>query len=263
MIEYIEIVKLDKMAGTQHRMLNDEVVLKYAELIKEGEEFPEIQVVDVEGRLVVVDGFHRIAAYEENDMDMISADIIPGTMKDAIWLSLGTNRHGMPATANEIERKVRIALKDKAWCIKSSREIGKHIGCSHEYVRQIKNRIDEEDKPQVSTVDIPEDKELNTEQTDIGSELSEVFLMRGMMDKLAGKIDSLVADIDRIKDEDGTECLNTYDIQKNLASAKKLILAAKPYKECPVCSELNRATCEVCSGNGWLTEKQYQLTIKM
>jgi len=120
---------------------------EYAERMTEGDKFPPIVVFREGDKLYVADGFHRIAAAGKNDFKDIEAEIHEGTRLDALWYALGANRqHGQRLSAKDREHAVKMAIKE--FPDKSLRDVADRIGCSHEYVRKIKDMVSE-----VSTVD--------------------------------------------------------------------------------------------------------------
>ena len=52
--------------------------------------------------LWLADGFHRLAAFKDIGRDRIQAEVIEGTLEDALWRSFGANKtHGLPVTAKQ------------------------------------------------------------------------------------------------------------------------------------------------------------------
>jgi hypothetical protein len=80
--------------GTVHR---------YRMAMKNGEEFPPLLVADIGGALVLLDGFHRRAAYEALGIDETEMEILEcSSLAEAEWVAFAANmRHGkrLKATA--------------------------------------------------------------------------------------------------------------------------------------------------------------------
>jgi hypothetical protein len=74
------------------------IVNRYASAMKSGARFPPITVADINGSLVLIDGFHRRAALEacgewEADAELIASH----SLEDALWKAFDANlRHGQP-----------------------------------------------------------------------------------------------------------------------------------------------------------------------
>ena len=128
----------------QSRPLKPDRVKAYAAAMRRGEVFPPVQVVcDRNGNYYLVDGYHRVAATRQlNGIDVIEAEIIEGTLEDALWLCWAANRnHGLARTQKEKRAIVRAALLHPEWSKKSDREIGRHVGCDHKTVAAIRRFV--------------------------------------------------------------------------------------------------------------------------
>jgi hypothetical protein len=103
----------------------------YAERMAAGDVFPPIVVFRVEGRYVVGDGFHRVAAARQCNINSVAAEIHHGSMRDAVLYALGANvKHGQPLTQKERREAVLRMLDDPEWREWSNEEIGRHCGVS-------------------------------------------------------------------------------------------------------------------------------------
>ncbi len=92
--------------------LDDVTVSRYANAIAEGCMMPPIRVAAVNSALVVVDGWHRLAAYERRGMGMVEAEIIVATEHEAQWLAAVANMaHGLPLRTAEIRTAFRAMIK--------------------------------------------------------------------------------------------------------------------------------------------------------
>lgn len=84
--------------GTQQRPVDDDVVKRYAALMKEieqtkGEKFPPVDIItDGRNNFFLVDGYHRVAAARKNGKKYIEAFVVNGTRRDAIFLSFSANK---------------------------------------------------------------------------------------------------------------------------------------------------------------------------
>ena len=97
----IEITSIIRSAGTQFRAnMDDDNVLDMMDLIKRGVSFKtKIRLAELDGRLYLTDGFHRIEAYRRLDILEIPADqcvIVPASsIEEVRLLAMGANvQHG-------------------------------------------------------------------------------------------------------------------------------------------------------------------------
>ena len=72
----IEITSIIRSAGTQFRAnMDDDNVLDLMDLIERGVSFKtKIRLAELDGRLYLTDGFHRLEAYRRLDILEIPAD---------------------------------------------------------------------------------------------------------------------------------------------------------------------------------------------
>ena len=98
---------------------NGSTVNAYRKAMMNGERFPPLSVAEVNGALILIDGFHRRVAYEALGFDEAEVEITPcASLDEAEWLAFQANmRHGLP-------------LKGKAYrpAFRSYIRAGKHIG---------------------------------------------------------------------------------------------------------------------------------------
>jgi hypothetical protein len=67
----IEKIRLDPELQTQDG-INEVTVYEYAELMKDGVQFPPVDVYRDGGEYVLTDGFHRVAAAKKNEESKIT-----------------------------------------------------------------------------------------------------------------------------------------------------------------------------------------------
>ena len=99
----MQLVKLDKIridCGTQSRCkLDEEMINDYAEMMQEGAEFPAVHIIHDGNNYYLADGFHRYFANKKNGKKEIKADVVNGTLTEAILYSKSANGlHGKPFT---------------------------------------------------------------------------------------------------------------------------------------------------------------------
>ena len=116
MIKVIAITEICTDGGTQQRLVDKDVMARYAELMKDGVKFPPVSIITDGKSNFLVDGNHRIKAAEKLNKTNIEANIEQGTQREAIWLSFSANKDSgfprQPGTGKEIILKI---LADKEW----------------------------------------------------------------------------------------------------------------------------------------------------
>lgn len=127
---------LDQTLNLRDR-LDDFTVERYAD---SWERLPPITVYQVEGRLLVADGFHRYAAAVMLGKRSIKAEVIEGSMTDALDFVASVNLfHGLPLTRAERRRAVEIKLKlHHDW---SDRRMAEELAVSRELVAKIRRQL--------------------------------------------------------------------------------------------------------------------------
>ena len=122
----LDVIRLD--GDTQTRELNTDKVTEYAARMDEGDDFPAPIVVFDGGDYWLAVGFHRYHAMRKNRKTEMVCEVHMGTVRDAIWMSLGSNNHGLPLTNAEKRRSVERVLDDFEWSARSDRQIAAHLG---------------------------------------------------------------------------------------------------------------------------------------
>ena len=130
----IQAIRID--GGTQSReQISQDCVNEYADLVKEGVEFPPVRVYFDGTDYYLADGFHRYMAHLQAGKVSISADVHNGTLRDAILHSLGANSmHGLRPTRADKRKAVNTMLDDFEWVEMSDREIARICNVSHTFV---------------------------------------------------------------------------------------------------------------------------------
>ena len=140
----LAVIRID--GGTQAReKIEDHLVQKYAENMREGDQFPPIVVFFDGSDHWLGDGFHRYFATKSNGQVSVECDVRPGTKRDAELYSLSANaRHGMALSPEDTKRAVRRMLVDPEWGKWTQTEIARHIGCSQMTVSRVKAELKKE-----------------------------------------------------------------------------------------------------------------------
>lgn len=143
----IRTVPIDQLItdrGTQVRAcIIDDLVADYATRIEAGDFFPGVRVLETrDGSLVLVDGFHRLAAYRRLGRQEISAIVRRGTMEDAWTMAIGANvDHGLRRTNADKRRAVWMALQH--FDARSDRAIAEMAGVGPDLVGSVRREFDQ------------------------------------------------------------------------------------------------------------------------
>ena len=101
----IALRDLLKSPRFQIRGTDPHTVKRYAHALRAGAEFPPIKAAKITGALVLVDGYHRTAAYEIIGAAFIEAEVIEARECEAQWLAAEANlRHGRPLKRAEVRK---------------------------------------------------------------------------------------------------------------------------------------------------------------
>src|SRR5438477_12653995 len=108
-MEVLSLEKIKQDLSIQQRVggLQLARVREYTTAMRNGDTFPTIVVFHEEGKTDywLSDGFHRCAAAKDAGLTEITADVQPGTKRDAVLYAAGANiAHGIRRT-NHDKRK--------------------------------------------------------------------------------------------------------------------------------------------------------------
>ena len=137
----LDAIRID--GGTQQRaVIDQETVQQYADLVKEGTEFPPVTVFFDGAETWLADGFHRWHAHKLAGKASIATHMIPGSQRDAILHSLGANAaHGLRRSHADKRKAVMTMLEDFEWGDWSDREIARRCNVSHQMVQAVKQEL--------------------------------------------------------------------------------------------------------------------------
>ncbi|MCL2623771.1 MAG: hypothetical protein FWD31_08910 [Planctomycetaceae bacterium] len=133
--------------GTQARVQTDaSVVEEYSAAMLRGDQFPPVEVFhDLESdSLILVDGFHRLAAHlkarPDKEIDVI---IKEGTLSEARWASFTANAtHGLRRSAADKRRIIAEALRHEKGVKMSDRQIADHVGVDKNTVASVRRELE-------------------------------------------------------------------------------------------------------------------------
>jgi hypothetical protein len=82
--------------------LNDTAIRRYKEAYRFDRQLDPVRVAEVDGMLILIDGWHRINALRQLDRPYVDADIEPMSRKDALWAASTANaKHGVQLSRAE------------------------------------------------------------------------------------------------------------------------------------------------------------------
>lgn len=141
-IESVKIALITKDAKLQVRnKLNASAVKRYANLMKAGTKLDPIRIARVDDMLLLVDGWHRLAAHDELRRTFVDAEVISATRHQAVWMAASANlEHGLQLKSAELRNVFRAYISSRQHSqgkgrIKSYREIGVDLGKGHTTIR--------------------------------------------------------------------------------------------------------------------------------
>jgi hypothetical protein len=131
-----DIMLLDN--ATKQRPLDDDVVARYAALIKDGVKFKPVDIVNDGKENYLWDGRHRYHAYRKLDKKYIPCSVEPGSLRDAIFFSFHANHdHGLPRQPGVAKDIILIILADSEWGKMPVKEIAEWVGVTRRHVEKI------------------------------------------------------------------------------------------------------------------------------
>jgi hypothetical protein len=137
----IKDILVDQIYQSREK-INPSTVNEYAEAITAGATFPAVIVFQCQQQLILVEGFHRIAAYQKIGALEVEAEVHIGSTRDALLRSLASNAtHGLPRS-NDDKRKVLLTLLDDVeWESWSDNEIASHCSVSRSLVQKVRSSL--------------------------------------------------------------------------------------------------------------------------
>lgn len=216
----LNAIRID--GGTQARVEIDmDVVADYAEAVKAGIDFPLITVYHDGADYWLADGFHRFHAHKQAGKASIAAEVLSGTVREAILHSLGANgTHGLRRSNADKRQAVLTMFGDAEWAEWSDRKIADVCGVSNTFVSNLR-------KPEkVSTVDTPKAKNVESDSTPKPEKQAKRTLNQPESapdhgDELAeaqNTITDLAAENERLADRLAVEAMDASEDEKTAAS---------------------------------------------
>lgn len=140
---FLASIRID--GGTQPRSgLDEAVVADYAEALKDGAEFPPVDVFHDGTDFWLADGFHRYFAFKKAKQDSIPATVRDGTKRDAVLFAVSANSaHGLRRSNEDKRKAVSTLLADPEWGQWSDRKIASVCRVGRSLVAEVRASLAE------------------------------------------------------------------------------------------------------------------------
>lgn len=149
----LDVIRID--GDTQPREeLDQEMVVEYAELMRDGIKFPPVKVFFDGSNYWLVDGFHRYFATKSNGYVSIETEVKEGTQREAQLQSMTANstQRGKPPTAKDKRRSAIRMIQDAEWGEWANIKIAEWIGISAMTVGRLKIAMKEKKPEEVKYI---------------------------------------------------------------------------------------------------------------
>jgi hypothetical protein len=118
------------------------MVAEYAAAMRNGASFPPITTYHDGLAYHVADGFHRVAAARQANLEKILADVREGGARDAVLAAAGANAtHGVRRSNADKRHAIERLLADPEWCRWSDREIARACHVDHKSVARVRREL--------------------------------------------------------------------------------------------------------------------------
>ena len=141
MTEVIHLEQIARNDSTQVRANGTQaaIVSEYAQAMQDGSTFPPVQLYKDGETYWIADGFHRTEAAREAGMEVIEAEVLEGTQRQARLAALAANEaHGLRRTNEDRRNAVREVLRDPEWSQWSDRALANVCKVSHPMVAKVR-----------------------------------------------------------------------------------------------------------------------------
>lgn len=232
-------------------------VEEYAEAMQDGAAFPPIDVMMVDGRAIIIDGWHRVMAAAQLGLSTIECVVVEGsTITDAQWSAAAVNQsHGLRRTNADKARAVTLAL---AACPDATyQQIAQHCGVSQAMVSAYFAAMQEVDHANAAPIEAPkQQRKQQPKQRTLQDDMAEAT---ASIDASVAMVHTASAAVEALTQSASGAYINAQSVLSDLSNAASALTAAKPHKVCPLC---NGERCETCRMLGWVSKKQWQLIPK-
>lgn len=138
---FVNSIKLDPRCQPR-KQVDPDVIAEYCDAMRAGAIFPPVTVFDDGSDRFLADGFHRVHAARQSGAMTIQANVIEGTIRDAILHAVGANAdHGLRRKNDDKRRAVETLLNDPEWSKWSNSEIARRCAVSDMTVHRIRESL--------------------------------------------------------------------------------------------------------------------------
>lgn len=139
-IEHLPLKSIRTDLGTQMRLeTNEKVVEEYRVFL---DDLPPVTVFLIDGEYVLVDGFHRYAAFERNGRDTIPCEIKEGTLDDAMEYACCANKaHGLRRDDDDKRKAVETFFAIPGRDTLNNSEVSRRVGVSVPFVKKVREEL--------------------------------------------------------------------------------------------------------------------------
>jgi hypothetical protein len=142
-VQQIEINNITLNKRVQQRVQQDDNVIKeYFEAVQAEAQFPPLTVFYDGEKLILADGKHRYEAYKLAGINVVNAEIINGSERDAILYAAGANAdHGLRRTNKDKRYAVKTLLMDEEWGQWSDGAIAEKVRVTQPFVTKLRRKL--------------------------------------------------------------------------------------------------------------------------
>lgn len=285
---------------TQQRPVDDNVVKRYAAMMKDGSKFPPVEIITDGKNNFMWDGAHRLAAVRFLGKKYIEANIVTGTHRAAIFTSFSANKKNafprQPGTAKGIVEKI---LRDREWSKMAQTDIARHVGCTHQFVSKIQAEFEKlscnqlHDRTALSgqkaglsgqktgrsasgTVNVkrggssyemkkPVKKVLDSTGKQVPEHLVKFFERANEFRQPIKQLNDMLKTVRKSKEAGDLvyRYIKIENLTAEIGNVKRIFRFGLPYAVCPYCGgDEKNAECRACDGCGFVNEATYRATPK-
>ena len=142
----VDKIKLDPKLQPRNE-LNADAIQQYADDMRNGDQFPPVEIKKVNGKYLLTSGWHRTLAAQRAKLTTISAIITEGTWDDAVWEACAANvehdKSGSRRTNADKQKAVKMALQLERFHngMMNYTKIADHIGVDRTMVSRWYNKL--------------------------------------------------------------------------------------------------------------------------
>lgn len=248
-------------------MMNEDAIADHITQIAEGITFPAVQIVNIEGDLVLADGFHRYEALKRSGASQVSALVYEGNRALAIQIAMRSNSaHGVRLGPGD-KRRAAIMYANAVGPGVNKRQLASDLCVSHRTVQRwladSPAQVQEETQPagyatpptrgEAASV-LRDDDPVSAQRARTLEKLEQLSDGHSeavrVTNVLIGRIDEL--------DREGSVDLREQhqQIRGLLEKVKEAVSASAPHEPCPHCDANDPDACRHCRGRGWITRQE-------